>query len=89
METGFGGEEKYCTPEELKQLWQFTDSYLRDTKNIHQLLYAYNTDRFYSKEEYLLKYPGDEWMDVIGFDIYQRYNTASNDGLYQIFAEAC
>lgn len=62
----------HCTPEEFKQLWQFTVSYLRDTKNVHQCLYAYNTDRFNSKEDYLLKYPGDEWVDVIGFDIYQR-----------------
>ena len=62
----------HCTPEEFKKLWHFTVSYLRDTKNIHQLLYAYNTDRFASKEDFLLKYPGDEWADVIGFDIYQR-----------------
>jgi hypothetical protein len=66
----WGGD--HCTPGEFKQLWQFTVSYLRDTKNIHQCLYAYNTDRFNSKEDYLLKYPGDEWVDVIGFDIYQR-----------------
>ncbi|MDQ6843398.1 MAG: cellulase family glycosylhydrolase, partial [Bacteroidota bacterium] len=62
----------HCTPEEYKQLWHFTISYLRDVKNVHQLLYAYNTDKFYSKEEYLLKYPGDEWADILGFDIYQR-----------------
>jgi Glycosyl hydrolase family 26 len=62
----------HCTPEEFQQLWHFTISYLRDNKNIHQLLYAYNTDRFASKEDYLLKYPGDEWTDVIGFDVYQR-----------------
>ncbi len=66
----WGGD--HCTPGQFKQLWQFTVSYLRDTKNIHQCLYAYNTDRFNSKEDYLLKYPGDEWVDVIGFDIYQR-----------------
>ncbi len=62
----------HCTPEDFKKLWQFTISYLRDTKNVHQLLYAYNTDKFFSKEEYLLKYPGDEYVDVLGFDIYQR-----------------
>ncbi|MEO6456200.1 MAG: glycosyl hydrolase, partial [Ginsengibacter sp.] len=62
----------HCTPEELKQIWHFTVSYLRDTKNIHHLLYAFNTDRFASEEEYLLKYPGDDWADIIGFDIYQR-----------------
>ncbi|HEY6504047.1 MAG TPA: glycosyl hydrolase [Chitinophagaceae bacterium] len=63
---------KNCTPDEFKKLWKFTVSYLRDEKDLHHLLYAYNTDRYSSKEEYLLKYPGDEWVDVIGFDIYQR-----------------
>lgn len=64
--------EKYCTPEEYKQLYRFTVSYLRETKNLHNLLYAFNTDRFGSTDEFLKKYPGDEWVDVIGFDIYQR-----------------
>ncbi|MEO6328867.1 MAG: glycosyl hydrolase [Ginsengibacter sp.] len=64
----------HCTPDELKQIWHFTVSYLRDKNNVHNLLYAYNTDRFNSAEEYLVKYPGDEWTDIIGFDIYQRKN---------------
>ncbi len=61
-----------CTPDELKKLYQFTESYLRNTKNVHNLLYAFNTDRFATEEEYLERYPGDEWVDIIGFDIYQR-----------------
>lgn len=61
-----------CTPDEFRKLWVFTVSYLRDEKKLHHLLYAYNTDRFRSREEYLEKYPGDEWVDIIGFDIYQR-----------------
>ena len=48
---------KHCTPEEFKRLWIFTVSYLRDEKQLHHLLYAYNTDRFSSEEEYLEKYP--------------------------------
>lgn len=67
---------KNCTADEFKRLWIFTASYLRDEKKLHHLLYAYNTDRFASKDEYLEKYPGDEWVDVIGFDIYQR-NTSN------------
>jgi mannan endo-1,4-beta-mannosidase len=70
---------KNCTPDELKQLYRFTESYLRDEKKVHNLLYAFNTDKFYSREEYLERYPSDEWVDVIGFDIYQAYNTASNE----------
>ena len=45
---------------------------LRDEKNIHHLLYAYNTDRFDTRTAYLEKYPGDQWVDILGFDIYQR-----------------
>jgi mannan endo-1,4-beta-mannosidase len=64
--------KSHCTPGELKQLWNFTVSYLRDVKNVHNLLYAFNTDKFYSKEEYMERYPGNDWVDVIGFDYYQR-----------------
>lgn len=66
----WGGQ--HCTPDELKQLWHFTVSYLRDKKGLHNLLYAYNTDRFATREAWLEKYPGNEWVDIAGFDIYQR-----------------
>jgi len=68
---------KNCTPDELKRLWHFTVGYLRDEKGLHHLLYAYNTDRFTSEEAWLEKYPGDEWVDIAGFDIYQRGPNAS------------
>ena len=61
-----------CTPAELKQLYRFTETYLRDTMQVHNLLYAYNTDRFNGEDEYLERFPGNEWVDIIGFDIYQR-----------------
>jgi hypothetical protein len=63
---------KNCTPGEIKELYQYTEKYLRDTKQVHHLLYAFNTDKFYSAAEYLERYPGDDYTDVIGFDIYQR-----------------
>lgn len=61
-----------CTPAEIKELYQFTERYLRDSMNVHHLLYAFNTDRFKDDAEYLERFPGDEWVDIIGFDIYQR-----------------
>lgn len=63
---------KNCTPVEIKQLYQYTEKYLRDTKGVHHLLYAFNTDKFYSATEFLERYPGDDYVDVIGFDIYER-----------------
>ncbi len=76
---------KNCSPDELKQLWHFTVHYLRDEKKIHHLLYAYNTDRFSSEEAYLERYPGDEWVDITGFDIYQANNIAKSGDFQQEF----
>ncbi len=61
-----------CTVEEYKALWHFTVNYLQNEKNIHHLLYVYSTDRFKTGEEYLERYPGDEIIDVLGFDLYDR-----------------
>jgi len=60
-----------CSPDEMKQLWRYTIHYLKNEKNIHNLLYAYNTDKFSSGNEYLERYPGDKFIDILGFDIYQ------------------
>lgn len=61
-----------CSVDDYKALWRFTVNYLRDTKNIHHLLYSYSTDRFNTKEEYLERYPGDDLIDLVGFDLYDR-----------------
>jgi mannan endo-1,4-beta-mannosidase len=58
--------------EEYKALWRFTETYLRDKKNVHNLLYAYSTDRFNTEEEYLERYPGDDLIDMVAFDLYDR-----------------
>ena len=60
-----------CSPDEMKQLWRYTIHYLRNEKNIHNLLYAFNTDKFNSGSEYIERYPGDDYIDILGFDIYQ------------------
>lgn len=61
-----------CSVEDYKTLWRFTVTYLRDTKNIHHLLYAYSTDRFRTLEEYNERYPGDDIIDMVSFDLYDR-----------------
>jgi mannan endo-1,4-beta-mannosidase len=59
-----------CNSQEFITLWQYTVKYLRDEKNIHQLLYAYSTDRFNSEADYLEFYPGDDYVDVLAYDDY-------------------
>lgn len=71
--------EHACTPEEFKTLWRFTFNYLTGTKQLHHLLFAYNPDRFQTREHYLARYPGDEYVDVMSFDMYQYGDPASSD----------
>ncbi|MDX1430320.1 MAG: glycosyl hydrolase, partial [Rhodothermales bacterium] len=58
------------TPEEYVRLWRFTIEYLRDKKGLHNLIYAYSTDVFDTEEEYLEHYPGDDYVDILGYDDY-------------------
>ena len=60
-----------CTVDEFKQLWQFTVHYLRDKKQLHHLLYVYNTAGFENEQQFMERYPGDELVDLISFDNYQ------------------
>lgn len=62
-----------CTPEEFKAIWKFTFKYLQQ-KDVHNLIYIYNTSSFNSKEDFLANYPGDDFVDMLSFDSYQNNN---------------
>ncbi|HYD51310.1 MAG TPA: glycosyl hydrolase [Gemmatimonadaceae bacterium] len=69
----WGGRHR--SAEQFVALWRFTVEYLRDRRGVHNLLYAYSTDVFDSKDDYLRHYPGDAWVDLLGFDDYQSVRT--------------
>jgi mannan endo-1,4-beta-mannosidase len=61
----------HCTREEFIQLWRFTVSYLRDEVGVHNFLYAFSPDnQFMTEAKFLERYPGDEWVDMVGMDNY-------------------
>jgi mannan endo-1,4-beta-mannosidase len=61
----------HCTKEEFVSLWKFTVSYLRDSLQVHNFIYAFSPDnKFNSESEFLDRYPGDEWVDLVGMDNY-------------------
>lgn len=71
----------FCTAEEYKKAYQFTVDYLKNTKGVHNILYAYSPDNSYSTvEDYLTRYPGDKYIDVLGMDNYGDLNNGS-DGI--------
>jgi mannan endo-1,4-beta-mannosidase len=61
-----------CTDKEYSDLWRYTVNFLRDKKNIHNILYAYNTDRVTTLEQYMRGYPGDDVIDMLSLDMYDR-----------------
>lgn len=60
--------------QEYIELWKYTVKTLRDTYNIHQLLYCYSPNKLKNDSEYMAVYPGDEWVDMFGIDIYDFKN---------------
>lgn len=71
---------KSCTSEtEFIGLWKFTVSYLRDTKGVHQFIYAISPqmDTVKREEDFLFRWPGDEYVDFIGMDCYHGLNPAT------------
>lgn len=60
----------HCTPEEYKALYRFTVTYLLKAKKLNNILFAYSPDVFENEAEYLAYYPGDEYVDLLGLDMY-------------------
>jgi mannan endo-1,4-beta-mannosidase len=74
----------HCKREDFISLWQFTVGYLRDSLQVHNFLYAFSPDcKFNSEAEYLERYPGDEWVDLLGVDNYADFG---RDGRYNLDA---
>ncbi len=62
-----------ASDEEYKELFRFTTDYFRKTKGLHNLILGYNTSiEFKNTEDFLKRYPGDEYVDMVSFDAYQR-----------------
>lgn len=68
-------------PDQYKALYRYTVEYLRDQKNIHNVLYVYspNTATPGDQERYLETYPGDAYVDIFGIDSYDSKNNAGSE----------
>ena len=61
----------FCEPETYKSVYKYTVEYLRDTKDVHNILYLYGPgSEAASIAEYGERYPGDAYVDLVGFDTY-------------------
>ena len=78
----FWWTQNTCTPDEFTKLWKYTITYLKDKKNVHNMLYVYNTaGDCKTKASFMERYPGDDWVDMVSFDAYQ-YNDPAKDNSF-------
>ena len=57
------------TPEEYIDLWKRTRR-IFDEKGVDNVVWAYSPDKDLTPEQYFSTYPGDEYVDILGTDIY-------------------
>lgn len=82
----------HCTADQYKQLYQFTVTYLRDVLGVRNFLYAWSPDKnFINLAQYLERYPGDAYVDVVGSDNYgdlaDTGTPATASGKYKIVSD--
>lgn len=77
-----------ASDQEFVQLWRMTVEYLRDTKGVHNFLYAVSPqmDAVYANAQERIKFrwPGDDYVDFIGMDCYH----GTNDNAFSSNLEA-
>lgn len=67
----FNESRQNCTVEEYKRLWARTVTNFRKMCPDAEILFVYCMDRnFADEEKYLRAYPGDEYVDIMGYDDY-------------------
>lgn len=73
----------HCTPQQFRQLFQYTEEYLQG-KGLHNILYVYSPGGGETKSEgdYGLTYPGNRAVDICGLDMYHR-DPERGDGFLQ------
>lgn len=78
--SGFWWGKDFCDAEAYINLYRYTVNYLRDVKGVHNFLYVYSPSIKYSIiAEYALRYPGDAYVDMVGFDMYDKNQVGGDD----------
>ena len=60
-----------CSDSEYKKLWKFTYTYLVKKKKVTNLIWVFSLDRMRDEKEFNSRYPGNKYVDIIGFEKYQ------------------
>ena len=65
----WGGE--LCTEQQYKELYRTTWTYLTEARKLDNIVWCYSPNSNISVEAYMSRYPGDEFVDMLGIDHYE------------------
>ena len=68
-ESWFWWGKDLCSEQEYIDLFRFTRKTLEE-KGVKDLLWCYSPNGPFSQEKYLSRYPGDEYVELLGADLY-------------------
>ncbi len=60
-----------CTADEYVRLWRQTYEYLVCERGLKNMAWEYSPGAVANKKDYMERYPGDEYVDILGVDCYQ------------------
>src|SRR5574344_505977 len=85
--TWFWWGEKYCSASDYKALWEMFENYLA-VKGVDNVIYAYSPgiEPGDNEQTYMERYPGDDMVDLLGFDCYQ-FSADNKDYVNQLNKE--
>ncbi|MDR0575572.1 MAG: glycoside hydrolase family 26 protein [Tannerella sp.] len=75
-----------CSSEEYISLWKKTKQYF-DNQGFDNLVYCYSPNLGTDKEDYLARYAGDDFVDLLGFDAYQFPQKNENGEIVDLASE--
>lgn len=58
------------SPSDYKDFFVMTEKLIKQFSPKSEILWAYGPDRFWKNDEFLNRYPGDDYVDIIGYDDY-------------------
>lgn len=58
------------SPQVFREVWKYTCVYLKKEKKVHNILFAFSMKAPVSAEMLMNYYPGDEYVDIVGFDYF-------------------
>ncbi len=71
----------FCNEATYKNVFKYIVEYLRDERGLHNVLYLYGPgSEATSAAEYEERYPGDRYVDLIGFDTYDNNPVPDEEG---------